>query len=248
MIQEILEEPVFMAQDRREALKSSLMHVNEVFENSQNLPENNVSPLLNINLQTDFMEEDETNKPNEEPTSPSFFDLEQDEYREDENPSKPEVFENNVTPPSISEEDKSKEGKEEDVLEQLMEDKELLDYQLKMKFAAKKPKVIQLDSKSHSTSKPKTATVPPKKKQTIDDVLRIILNWRYDALETTGSVEELLPVPIIFKSVEEYIRVFQPLLIEEFRCQLVKDKQENSMFKKLNNFFLIFPFQKRNSN
>ena len=39
--------------------------------------------------------------------------------------------------------------------------------------------------------------------------------------------EDLREVPIRFSSAEDYIRIFRPLLVEEFRASLEQDKEED---------------------
>ena len=60
-----------------------------------------------------------------------------------------------------------------------------------------------------------------------NEIQRQLLLWDFDNLEKYCQPDKLKSVPLQFESVEEYIAVFQPLLMEELRAQLVQAREEN---------------------
>jgi senataxin len=59
----------------------------------------------------------------------------------------------------------------------------------------------------------------------VDDLHKTILQWNFTTLHTPNE-SSLKRVPQFFTSVDDYIDIFEPLLLEELRAQLEKAKDE----------------------
>mmetsp|Transcript_38001 Transcript_38001/g.63069 ORF Transcript_38001/g.63069 Transcript_38001/m.63069 type:complete len:479 (-) Transcript_38001:1271-2707(-) len=68
----------------------------------------------------------------------------------------------------------------------------------------------------------------------LDDVHKEILSWNYYLLETEdrrlakapAEVRDIKKVPLTFSSVDDYVEIFEPLLLEECKAQIVRAKEE----------------------
>lgn len=79
-------------------------------------------------------------------------------------------------------------------------------------------------------------------KPSIDELHKKVLDWDYCDLEKSSEKvmkrfllvlmfkANLRSVPVRFDSAAQYLSVFYPLLLEEFRSQLQKEKEESSKF------------------
>jgi hypothetical protein len=76
----------------------------------------------------------------------------------------------------------------------------------------------------------------------IDDLHKVILQWDYTTLYLPLNTD-LKRVPHFFNSIDEYIEVFEPLLLEELRAQLEKAKEDEictaSLFLYRLNIYLV---------
>lgn len=61
----------------------------------------------------------------------------------------------------------------------------------------------------------------------LDDLHKVILQWDLNTVQIPNE-SFLRRVPHLFNSVDEYIEIFEPLLLEEFRAQLDKAKDEDT--------------------
>lgn len=62
---------------------------------------------------------------------------------------------------------------------------------------------------------------------TLNDLYKRVLDWNVFRLEDSAE-NPTISIPRSFGSVEEYISVLQPLLLEEIRSQFQRDWQEAS--------------------
>ncbi|KAN0048055.1 hypothetical protein ACTA71_002446 [Dictyostelium dimigraforme] len=72
----------------------------------------------------------------------------------------------------------------------------------------------------------------------IDSLHKIILDWIPPKFADDPPMSELKPVPGTFEDLKHYIDIFQPLLIEEFRAQVIRNLEEgvNSQDVTVDNF------------
>ncbi|KAN0000214.1 hypothetical protein ACTFIZ_000638 [Dictyostelium cf. discoideum] len=65
----------------------------------------------------------------------------------------------------------------------------------------------------------------------IDSLHKIILDWVPTKFADDPPMSELKPVPGTFDDLKHYIDIFQPLLIEEFRAQVIRNLDEGVNFQ-----------------